>query len=301
MGRPVKASGELWVFALCALAGCSNKTNDGGLKPPPPEPPTLTAPYIAYSAITPDSIEVRLKPASGPDLRLIDLDPSTQSIQIAPDGKHLAFMQMVGGQLDIFTSNVDGTGLVNVTNDPAATDVRPHWSNDSARIFYTRLVNGATNIYSMKADGTDRHPVTTDNVTVMLDIAPDGSRILGGRYTGLWSIDPATGAAQQLDTLHVQIADYSPDGTKIAICRGTPNDSDIEVMDADATNRENLTTGLVGTAWCPSWSPDGTYIAFAAGPYAGQLRLHTIKADGSDLRERTLDIQDLDPCWGPKR
>jgi Tol biopolymer transport system component len=286
------------MLAASLLAGCSGKEHT--LKPPPPEPPTLTQPYIAYPSVTPDSIEVRLKPASGPDLRLTNLDPSTQWVQISPDGKRLAFMQLNGGLFDVFVSNVDGTGVVNVTNDPSASDVRPHWSGDSRRVLYTRLNNGPANVYSMNADGTDDHPVTSDNATVLLDVTPNSSWILVGRYTGLWMVDLATGDERQLDTLHVQMADYSPDGSRIAVCRGNPGDSDIEVMDGNAKNRENLTTGLVGTAWAPSWSPDGAYIAFVAGPYANEMRLHTIKADGSDLRERTLDVQDLEPCWGPK-
>jgi Tol biopolymer transport system component len=309
------------------LAGCSSRKNPG-LKPATPELPTLTKPYIAYSAITPDSFEVRLKPASGPDIRLEGLDPSTQSVAIAPDGRHLAFMQMSSGQFDIFVANVDGTGVVNITNDNQSQDVRPHWSKDGGRIYYTRLsdvppaaaagplaadrliralalhspalATSYVSICSVRLDGTDRTQVYSDNLTYLLDVTPDNTHMLCGRYTGLWLIDTSTGEARQLDTLHVQVADYSPDGSKIAICRGAPSRSDIEVMDADAGNRQNLTTGLVGTAWSPSWSPDGTQIAFLAGASASALQLVTMKSDGSDLQEQTQDAQDLDPCWGPK-
>src|SRR4051794_4803243 len=54
---------------------------------------------------------------------------------------------------DVWTMNPDGTGQVNLTNDPAF-DGEPAWSPDSTRIAFTSTRDGSAAIYTMLADGT---------------------------------------------------------------------------------------------------------------------------------------------------
>jgi len=64
---------------------------------------------------------------------------------------------------------------------------------------------------------------------------------------------------------------WSPDGTKIAFVRGNPEswpsgfeDWDIWVMNADGTGQTQLTSSIRHESG-PTWSPDGTKIAFTKG------------------------------------
>ena len=51
----------------------------------------------------------------------------------------------------------------------------------------------------------------------------------------------------------------------------------------------------------PTWSPDGTKIAFASRRAGdGGLRIYTVNADGSALTEVTHNpIVDVEPSWSP--
>jgi hypothetical protein len=77
---------------------------------------------------------------------------------------------------------------------------------------------------------------------------------------------------------------WSPDG-RLAFVSFTPATNpddhavgDLFVLDS-ASSAPRKVAGSTGITGAPTWSPDGTQLAFATG------RLHTIKADGTDLTE----------------
>jgi TolB protein len=57
--------------------------------------------------------------------------------------------------------NADGTGLVNLTNNPA-DDVWPAWSPDGKKIAFQSNRDGNLEIYVMNADGTGPLNVTNN-------------------------------------------------------------------------------------------------------------------------------------------
>src|SRR5215210_3639491 len=77
----------------------------------------------------------------------------------------------------------------------------------------------------------------------------------------------------------------------------SPNDivfvnSDIYTMKADGSGQINLTnTG--GTYECPTWSPDGSRIAYGRGS-----RVWIMNADGSNKTQITNDVANC-PSWSP--
>lgn len=121
-------------------------------------------------------------------------------------------------------------------------DASPVWAPDG-RILFCRDVSGYCHLFQL------------------LVINPDG--------TGEEPF-PAAGA----ETLG-NMPSYSPDGMRIAFTQWERRQHDMWVMNADATDRRQLTT-LGGVGGMPTWSPDGTQLAFVAH---GQLYL--IDADGS--------------------
>lgn len=204
----------------------------------------------------------------------------------------------------IFTMNLDGTGLRQVTTG-GILDRWPTWSPDGTRLAYSSVRDGNWDIYVVDADGSNQVRVTTDPQTdIVPDWSPDGERIVftstrGDNYN-LYTIAPdGTGLASLTATSEWEIGSvWSPDGSRIAYTR-TPSggsDHDVFVMDADGANATRLTSSP-GTDLWPAWSPDGSEIAFMS-ERDGNAEIYIMNADGSNLRRLTDDpADDTEPAW----
>jgi Tol biopolymer transport system component len=69
-------------------------------------------------------------------------------------------------------------------------------------------------------------------------------------------------------------------------------------MNTDGTSVAQVTDDR-GTDSLPSWSPDGTALAFGSDR-EGNLEIYLIAADGTGERRLTDDpAEDGDPAWSP--
>src|SRR5205809_826292 len=55
---------------------------------------------------------------------------------------------------EVYVMKADGSGLVNLTNNPARDDGQPAWSPDGTKIAFSTSRDGNLEIYVMNADGT---------------------------------------------------------------------------------------------------------------------------------------------------
>ena len=97
---------------------------------------------------------------------------------------------------------------------------------------------------------------------------------------------------------------WSPDGMQIAFAtdlnsseKGTPQQVDIFIMNADGSGQTNLTEHPALDV-DPSWSPDGKFIAFASGRDDG-LDIYTIEIKTRKVRRLTNDTHSINPNWSP--
>ena len=113
----------------------------------------------------------------------------------------------------------------------------------------------------------------------------------------LYVMDPDGSAVTDLTA--GQHADWTRDGKRIAF----QLQGEIWVMNADGSGQVKLATGTpVGQLDVhPSWSPDGTKIAFARhGNASGQI--YVVNSDGSSptpLTSNTPLVFDVEPTWSP--
>jgi len=102
----------------------------------------------------------------------------------------------------------------------------------------------------------------------------DGLLVLSDMHAQIWFLSGPNGGAQRLTTLglsHHRHASWSPDRTKIAYARGpddgTPFDGPWDIYVQDLTNPGSAPLQLTNTPTQnedrPTWSPDGTRIAYA--------------------------------------
>ncbi len=170
----------------------------------------------------------------------------------------------VNEDLEIYTVESDGTGIVNLTNHPAE-DYCASWSPDGSKlVFSSDRDDSAGEIYVMSADGSDVTRITNDDY---VDFGPA----------------------------------WSPDGSRIAFMsiRG-PGGFDIVVMNADGSNQINLTNSEPMTESTPSWSPDGALIVYAAGgDEVGPNAIFLISSDGGEPVRLTGHVGSSDPAWSP--
>jgi TolB protein len=184
---------------------------------------------------------------------------------------------------DIYTVNIDGTGLTNVTGalpgEPTLTgsNIRCDWSAKGNAIAFTSDRDGDQDIYIVQPDGT-----------------------------GLWQLTDTAGSDAN--------PAFAPKGDLIAFESNRTGSPEIWVMGSDGSNPMPLTS--FGTeprpraysVTKPTWSPKGDRISFhrrVVGPNGpgttGHFEIFTMDADGGNVTRITFtDDPGFSgfPSWG---
>ncbi len=159
--------------------------------------------------------------------------------------------------------------------------------------------------------------------------SPDCSRIAFIQSGQLWLANPDGSGASRVPTpsgIHPRTPSWSPDGTKIVFsdlefvrtAAGREQRGHIYVMDGDGSNLRQLTSGPFEDER-PSWSPDGTMIAFhrlefedlATRSGGAERYIVTMTSDGKRLKRIFGELAEAawanrvywpwesEPAWSP--
>lgn len=250
----------------------------------------------------------------------------------SPDGSRMLVSDVVrvdeSGDLLPFrpaTVNLDGSDytLLDPPGAPFGAGCFGGWSPDGSRLL-CGWDAGPPGAHSIRAaDGGDPQRLTTypfdpncNGCDEPTDVSPDGTRFLFLRYrrenfvndraqqvalfvetldgTGLHQVTPYGLAFPH----ELAGARWSPDGQSI-ISETTHGTLFVVHPDGSSLSMIRLETGTPSYfAFQPTWSPDGTKIAFCMF-IDGQEDIYTANADGSDVRNVT-DTPDFEdgPDWG---
>ena len=187
----------------------------------------------------------------------------------SPDGRRIAFVGSEDEIYDVFVMNADGTGMEQLTADPA-TDFAITWTPDASALLYTSNPNG------------DHDIVRFDLLTMA-------------------ATSVTTGPANDYDPA------ISPDGSRIAFTsdRRGENSYDVWLAGIDGSDPTRFTVGTaddVGDSYMPTWSPDGTMIAFTSNR-TGDLEVYSMPVAGGEATNLSRNPGASDgwarPQWSP--
>lgn len=221
------------------------------------------------------------------------------------------------GHLEIFVVKADGTGVRNLATKPTQ-DGSPAWSPDGKRLAFQAVSPQSSNIdfpsdiYIMNADGSGLKRITKEPTQArMPSWSPDGTKIayiqgkkkakLGTRTGDIYTIRAdGTNPRQITDEGVDQNPTFSPDGKTIAFDRLTKAGEGIYTVNSDGSGLEKRTDPPKGF-WDaePSWSPEGTKIAFTRWKDGRRPDVFMMNADGTHIRKLTAKTGGFSPAFSP--
>lgn len=273
----------------------------------------------------------------GTRLRLLTLPPTRQLLGgdsgpvWSPDGGRIVFERDLpywgDDRFALYVIRANGGHARALTNGPF--DVMPAWSPDGGRVAFVRLTrtgsSGTTAIDTIDTSNGEITQLTDGPLDLTPAWSPDGRTIVFSRIpSGTTDIEQAQLFLVDADGSHLRplgtkpilgiSPEWSPDGKRIAFVsfadhngRSCAGDcvpaGEIYTVSADGTTLTRLTRSKVDDE-DPTWSPDGTRIAFSSGTELGRIGhapwLVVVPAAGG----RTTRIGRLsgvrDPSWSPR-
>jgi TolB protein len=207
------------------------------------------------------------------------------------------------GNADIFSADIGGESVVDLTNDPAP-DRSPTWSPDGRQIAFASRRASNWDLYLMRADGGDLRRLTDDGEPAW---SPDGASIaFSSNRDGdldIYVLDLASAAVTQItdDPAVDYQPSWAPDSQQIAFTSWRDGNQEIYATDLPGSSifgppqAVNLTDNPAPDH-SPAWGPDGRLAFISDREGIGNIHVLDLQTDEQQLAgisNRGLQ----DPAW----
>ncbi len=214
----------------------------------------------------------------------------------------IAYISDQTGFKELYMMNVDGTGVVQLTNHRSLV-INPDFSPSGTDLLFTSYRSGNPDLVRLNLATRQESRVSNrsglnisgrfspkgDNVALTMSeqngsdiyvVGASGKR----RLTSAWGIDVDPS--------------WSPDGSRLVFVSDRMGSPQLFVMNASGGGERRLTSrGSYNVT--PAWSPAGDRIAFSRIEQ-GHFEIYTIRPDGSDERRLTFGAGNKEhPRWSP--
>lgn len=189
--------------------------------------------------------DIYIKPINSSVVTRLTDDPGQDVMPaVSPDGQYIAFCSDRNGSWDIFVMPVDGGKAVQLTND-GAHDLHPSWSPDGSRLAFCRL-----------GQQTGRWEMWVAQVT-----AVNAAQFIGFGLFPQWCPVAATGANGADQIMFQRSRERGDRAFSVWTL-------DYQTNPGTAGRETEIATAPGSALINPSWSPDGSFVAFAQVPYS---------------------------------
>jgi TolB protein len=260
-----------------------------------------TEPRLTFIRCEPVSCNLFTMKLDGSNQRRVTNLPSGKYVEfghISPDGSMVVMSIYNGSQSDIWTANIDGSHMRDITKT-SSDEYDPSFSPDGMTVIYIRLPNAGVNrIETRNVNGTGRKVVLKNDGVDEPAFSPDGTQIATSAYpkgSADEEIFVMSANGTHLQRLTHNVGDdwmgtWSPDGTHLSWYRYTGSDGDVFTMKANGRHVHQLTTTST-IDYAPWYTPNGKRIYYSDS-ISGTWHIYSIPASGGSAHQLTTSVYD---------
>lgn len=177
----------------------------------------------------------------------------------------------------IYTSNLDGSDIITIESSSV---LRAKLSNINNMLFFIKFGGTGYDNYLINSDGTNKQLISSEKISGFIDWHPTAKRILALKYSAdmkmysLFEYDvdkQSIGETMNIDTMSLNIVQYSPDGKKLLIADRFWNVYLYKIQEKKLTKIIQSTTDDSSfSSECFSWTPDSRFATFLNPNNRGQ-------------------------------